>query len=210
MNTIIFDMGMVLVDFRWKALLKDMGMEEEKVKKVGEAVFQNPLWHQFDWGIMGDENVLSQMKKESPEYEEEINNIWDNFKHVCKMYDYSEELVKTLHEKGYQIYILSNFGKTLLELDREDFTFLNYVDGGVVSYAVQQMKPNEDIYQTLLDKYEIEPDDAVFFDDNLDNCEAARKLGITAVEVHGLQTILDGIEKYFQIELPDIRRKYCG
>lgn len=208
MNTLIFDMGMVLVDYRWKAFLKDLGYEGEKFNKVGNAVFNNPLWQQFDQGVMGDENVIAQMKKESPECAADIDRIWENFRYVCQPYAYSEEMIRTLHEMGYKIYILSNYGKTLLNLDREDFTFLDYVDGGIFSYEVKQVKPNDDIYETLLSKYDICPETAIFFDDMAANCESARRRGITAVEVRGLSSILDGLKEHCHIELPEIHDKY--
>lgn len=198
MNTIIFDMGMVLVDFRWKQLLLDMGYEEMEVEKIGKAVFQNPLWEEFDRGVWSDDKILSAMKEETPEASKDIDQIWkkDNFRNVCAPFHYSEELLKQLHEGGYKIYILSNFGKTLFALDKEMFTFLNYVDGGVISAKVKQMKPDADIYETLLKKYDINPTDAVFFDDRKENCDAARRLGITAVEVCGYKSIIEGLKKY--------------
>ena len=200
MKTVIFDMGMVLVDFRWKELLKEMGYEGAEAKKIGEAVFANPLWDEFDRGVWEDEKIIAAMKEKAPEVSEAIDKIWqpDNFKNACAPFDYSEELLKKLHEAGCKIYILSNYGKRLFSLDKEMFTFLNYVDGGIISAKVQQMKPDAAIYETLLSKYDIDPEDAVFFDDRRENCEAARKLGITAVEVDGYQTIIDGLKKYIK------------
>ena len=200
MKTVIFDMGMVLVDFRWKELLKEMGYEGAEAKKIGEAVFANPLWEEFDRGVWEDEKIIAAMKEKTPEVSEAIDKIWqpDNFKNICAPFDYSEELLKKLHEAGCKIYILSNYGKRLFSLDKEMFTFLNYVDGAIISAKVQQMKPDAAIYETLLSKYDIDPEDAVFFDDRRENCEAARKLGITAVEVDGYQTIIEGLKKYIK------------
>ena len=198
MKTLIFDLGMVLVDFRWRAFLEDLGYDEMKIERLADAVFRNPLQLQLDWGIMGDENVFTQMKLESPEYEQNIDRIWDNIRDVCQPYDYSEDLLRSLHERGYEIYFLSNYSKTIYESGRQDYTFFDYLDGGVFSYEVHQMKPNDDIFQTILEKYDIDPSNAVFFDDNLENCEAARANGLNAVQVTGLPSIIDGLKKYCQ------------
>lgn len=200
MKTVIFDMGMVLVDFRWKALIKDLGYEGEEVEKIGKAVFEDPLWQEFDRGEWEDERIIAEMKEKVPEVAEAIDTIWqpENFKNVCAPFDYSEELLKKLHDAGCKIYILSNYGKRLFSLDKEIFTFLNYVDGGIISAKVKQMKPDAGIYETLLNKYNINPTDAVFFDDRRENCEAARKFGITAVEVDGYETIIEGLKKYVE------------
>ncbi|MCD8018721.1 MAG: HAD family phosphatase [Clostridiales bacterium] len=205
-KTLIFDMGMVLVDFHWRDFLAELGYESEQIEEIGRAVFRNPLWHEFDWGIMTDEEILTQMKRDAPHHVQDIDRIWENFQYVCKPFDYAEELIRSLHELGYKIYILSNFGNTLLHLERPMFTFLDYVDGSVISYAVQQMKPNDDIYESLLSKYTINPANAVFFDDLEANCETARKLGITAVQVKGLSSIIKGLEQECGVILPQMEK----
>lgn len=203
MRTLIFDMGMVLVDFRWKALLSELGYSAAEADRIGKAVFESPLWQEFDRGVWEDEKILTAMKEETPEAAEAIDKIWqpENFRNVCAPFDYSERLLKQLHEAGCKIYILSNYGKRLFSLDKEMFDFLQYTDGGVISAKVQQMKPDADIYQTLLQKYDIDPADAVFFDDRAENCEAACKQGIAAVEVDGFSTIIKGIREYTGIEI---------
>lgn len=209
MKTLIFDLGMVLVHFRWREFLTDMGYEGERKEGLAKAMFQNPLWQEFDRGVMGDANVIAEMKKESPQYAEDIDRIWqkENFCNVCHPFAYSEELLRTLHEMGYKIYILSNYGETLLGLNREKYTFLNYADGGVFSYEVKQMKPDDVIYQTLIERCGIEPENAVFFDDLEANCEGARRAGITAVQVtDGLASILKGLKEECDIRLPEMEK----
>src|SRR5699024_7984361 len=63
------------------------------------------------------------------------------------------------------------------------FDFLKLMDGGVFSYDVGYMKPDEEIYKILINKYKINPEEAVFFDDREENIEAANKLGIHAVHL---------------------------
>ena len=209
MKALIFDLGMVLIHFRWRDFLTDMGYAGEKKEGLARAMFQNPLWTEFDRGVMGDENVIAQMQLESPQYAEDIERIWqkENFVNICHPFDYSEELIRTLHEMGYKIYVLSNYGKTLLGLNRTKYTFLNYVDGGVFSCDVKLLKPDDAIYQELIEKYGIDPENAVFFDDLEANCEGARRAGITAVQVtDGLRSILDGLREECGVELPAMER----
>ena len=54
-NTIIFDMGMVLVDFRWKALYEEMGLTGERFERMADATVRDPVWNEFDRGIWTDE-----------------------------------------------------------------------------------------------------------------------------------------------------------
>lgn len=57
------------------------------------------------------------------------------------------------------------------------------MDGGIMSYTVQQIKPDEDIYQTLFDRYNLTPEECVFLDDSLKNLETARRLGMRTILV---------------------------
>ena len=59
--------------------------------------------------------------------------------------------------------------------------FLEEFDGGIFSYEVRCIKPEEKIYRLLLEKYDIVPERAVFFDDRRVNTEAASRLGIRSV-----------------------------
>ena len=65
--------------------------------------------------------------------------------------------------------------------------FLKNMDGVIFSCEVQQIKPEADIYETLLSRFGLKPEESVFLDDRPENCEAARKLGIHAIEFHELK-----------------------
>ena len=98
-------------------------------------------------------------------------------------------------EKGYYIYILSNYATDTLRKTRYKLTFLKYVDGAVFSCEVKQIKPESDIYQTLISRYHLNPEKSVFLDDRAENCEAARKAGIHAIQFHSFKQAAADLEK---------------
>ena len=71
------------------------------------------------------------------------------------------------------MYILSNYGKWTYEHTAEALSFLSDVDGQVFSFEVHQIKPEPEIYRTLLDKFNLVADECVFLDDRRENIEAA-------------------------------------
>ena len=79
--------------------------------------------------------------------------------------DYAETWVRYLKDKGYHVYILSNYATYTLEKTEEELTFLKYVDGAVFSCQVKQIKPEPNIYQTLIKRYNLDPQKSVFLDD---------------------------------------------
>ena len=54
-------------------------------------------------------------------------------------------------------------------------------DGGVFSCYVQLIKPDPEIYRTLLEKYGLQAEECLFIDDREDNVVAARELGMQAI-----------------------------
>ena len=53
----------------------------------------------------------------------------------------------------------------------------------MVSYMIHKAKPDEAIYRALVEKYGLRIEECLFFDDRSENIEAARKLGMQAVQV---------------------------
>jgi len=56
-------------------------------------------------------------------------------------------------------------------------------------------KPEARIYQQVLQAEGFSAEDTVFFDDNADNIEGAKLLGITSILVTGKETIPDYFSK---------------
>lgn len=59
--------------------------------------------------------------------------------------------------------------------------YLSKADKGVFSFAEKLCKPDLKIYQLLIDRYQLKPEDCVFVDDRLENIEAAKQLGFSVV-----------------------------
>lgn len=59
--------------------------------------------------------------------------------------------------------------------------FFELFDGGVVSYAEKLIKPEEEIYKIILDRYKLNPSETIFVDDVEANIEGANKVGIKSI-----------------------------
>ena len=185
-NTIIFDMGMVLIDFRWEALFHEMGLEGERFERMADATVRDPVWNEFDRGIWTDEMMLEAFIERAPELEGELRDLFYNrFTGLLRKFDYTDEWLDALKKKGYKIYILSNFSRKGIEECPDELDYMKKADGEVISYRVNLIKPDPRIYEHILDKFDITPSEAVFIDDNADNIEAAKKFGINTILFKG-------------------------
>ncbi len=195
-NTIIFDMGMVLVDFRWKALFEEMGLTGERFERMANATVRDPVWNEFDRGIWTDEMMLEAFVERAPELEEELNDLFYNrFTELLRKFDYTDEWIDSLKKKGYKVYILSNFSKKGIEECPDELDYIGKTDGAVISYRVNLIKPDPRIYEHILEKFDINPSEAVFIDDNADNIEAAKKFGINTILFTGKEDADKGLAK---------------
>ena len=180
-RNLIFDIGNVLTDFRWKEFLQDKGFDEEMISRIAAASVQNPLWCEFDRGTLSEEEMMQAFVKEAPELEKELHLAYDDIHGMVTPRAYAIPWLQELKSKGYGVYYLSNFSKKAEVECSECLSFLPYMDGGILSYKEQLIKPDPAIYTLLLERYGLVAEESVFLDDTLANVEAARKLGIYGI-----------------------------
>ena len=194
-RNIIFDVGNVLVTYGWQEYLRSYGFSEEKFQKIADATFRNPVWEERDRGCYEEQYYVDKFVESAPEYEKEIREVMIHTPDCIKITDYAETWVKYLKNQGYHLYILSNYCNYMLEKNRPDMTFLKYMDGIIFSCEVKEIKPEREIYETLLSRYSLKPEKSVFLDDRAENCEAARKAGIHAIEFKNLKQAAEELKK---------------
>lgn len=195
MKNIIFDIGSVLIGYRWKDMCLEAGWEEEKAEKIGRGFFLSPLWPDFDAGLVGTGELVESIAEKYPELREDARWFITSGKKMIIERPKVWERVKKLKEKGFGLYLLSNYSEELFAVHTDGLPFVELVDGGVISYQIHEIKPNPAIYRHLLQKYQLKPEECLFFDDRPENTEAARKLGMAAV------TVEDGSEELLLQEL---------
>ena len=180
-RNLIFDIGNVLTDFRWKEFLQDKGFDEEMIARIAAASVQNPLWCEFDRGTWTEEELMQAFVKEAPQLEKELHLAYDDIHGMVTPREYAIPWLQELKSKGYGVYYLSNFSKKAEGECSECLSFLPYMDGGILSYQEKLIKPDPAIYTLLLERYGLMAEESVFLDDTLANVEAARKLGIYGI-----------------------------
>ena len=109
--------------------------------------------------------------------------------------EYAQTWTKYLKEKGYHLYILSNYSTYMLEQTKKNMSFLKNMDGEVFSCDVKVIKPEQEIFQLLIDRYHLDPKKSVFLDDRADNCEAAVRAGMKAIVFKNLKQAASELEK---------------
>ena len=189
-RNIIFDIGMVLVHFRWDDLMQELGITGEAFDVVSKATVLGPYWNEFDRSKLTGDEIIEMCCKLAPGYEEQVRLFFAHTGELCYEHPWAAGWIQSFKDAGYKTYLLSNYARLSYTSVQPPYRFASVVDGGIISYEVQEIKPEPAIYHILLDKYKLKAEECVFIDDNPANIDTARKLGFYGI-VHRSKTETD-------------------
>lgn len=192
LRALYIDLGGVLVRTVDRAprtqLAASLGLSRRDIEEI---VFESPSAEQASIGVISEEqhwrNVIQALKLpegEIPRVHEEFfrGDCWDE-----SLFDFLRGLRKTIRTG-----LISNAWIGLREVivkHRFDDAF----DTMIISAEVKVAKPNARIYQLALDKLVVAAEEAIFVDDMLANVEAARAVGMHAIQFTQSQEVMEEI-----------------
>lgn len=195
MRNIIFDFGNVLV--RWepeRVYLPYFDNDEAKYWYFWRHVCGRQWRDRIDAGE-DEQECIRELQSQYPEYAEPIAMYWDRWDEMLPgEVPGMRELIQRLKASGkYAIYGLSNWSMETFPQARKRFEVLQQIDNYVVSGDVKLIKPDPRIFELLLDRFGLKAEDCTFVDDNPDNVEAAKKLGMQGVVFKGVESLDFGV-----------------
>lgn len=180
-KNVIFDIGNVLTDYGFMDFIRSYGYSEDMCDRIAKAAMLSPHWKEYDRGVLTDDEIVDLFVSMDPDIEADIRRVHECLTGLVTGRDYAVPWIEDLKARGLSVYYLSNFSNKAFVDCADALDFLPYMDGGVFSYRVKQIKPDIDIYQTLLEKYDLKPEECVFIDDLKDNIISAESLGINTI-----------------------------
>ena len=180
-KNIIFDLGAVLVNWRPQEFLKDFKRKYSIIsdKDAWLEIFKSSRFQELDRGISTRMDVVNAFSKK---YEKDfLLHIFENFKEHVFILKKGLDILNMVKDRGFKTYILSNFSKEGFEEVFPKLTFLDKFDGAILSYQVKLIKPELEIYKTLLDTYSLKAKECLFIDDMPENISAGISCGIDGI-----------------------------
>lgn len=178
----IFDFGNVLADFDTVKLTLAEVDGEEGARNIEKVVFDRKYWDKLDSGTITDEEIKSDIKTRlNPSDYRYALRVYDNWVYNLKPFDGMLDLIKELKSRDKKLYLLSNIAKDFREKylkNKEISEMLSLFDGLVLSGEIGMVKPDGKIFDYLFKKYNINPKESVFVDDNILNIEGAKRAGL--------------------------------
>lgn len=118
---------------------------------------------------------------------------------ISKLYHVKDnDIFKKVKEKHPEVknIIATNHISFVRNFIGESFD-IESLDDLLISAEIHHIKPNSDFYEYILNKYCIKPEELLFIDDNEENINGAKILGINTIKVNKDTNIIDEIDKFF-------------
>ena len=178
-KNIIFDIGQVLLSYTPYEYVHSIIDNQTKAERLLSNLFLSSLWLDLDRGIKTYEDVLQELLELNPEDIESYKFLLEHWTDMLLPIQSNVDLLKSLNQ--YNLYYLSNFQCIAFHEIITKHDFFQLFIGGIVSFKEHLMKPEPEIYETLLAKYNLLPTECIFIDDSYPNIEAAHLLGFHAI-----------------------------
>ena len=194
-RNIIFDIGNVLVKNKDLDFFRGKGFDEQTVIRVAGATCFSPVWTELDRGIWPLEKIIDGFVENCPESEREIRMSMENLSGYIEQFPYTKEWIAELHRDEFRVYCLSNLSDKILQDCARELDFLPLLDGYLLSYRENLVKPNHKIYERMLERFRLQANECIFIDDRKENVVAAISVGINGFVFTDLNVAKQNIQK---------------
>jgi 2-haloacid dehalogenase len=195
-DTIIFDLGGVLIDWNPRYVYRKIFKTEEEVDWFLQNV-TTPEWNENQDAGYPLHKATEELIAKHPEWEPEIKAYYGRWLEMLgeDIHD-TVEILRQLKETGkYRLYALTNWSAETFPHALERFEFFKAFDGVVVSGQEKMRKPSAEFYKILLDRYHLDPAKTVFIDDSLRNVKGAEAVGLTGIHFHNPSQLRDDLRR---------------
>ncbi|MFK7806747.1 MAG: HAD family hydrolase [Saprospiraceae bacterium] len=196
-NTIIFDLGKVLIDWDPNRLYKKIFKDDKEREHFLENICTS------DWNVQQDagrtlKEATDILVEQHPKYENEIRAFYGRWPEMIG--GAIQGTVDILHqlkeENKVKLFALTNWSAETFPYALENFDFLKIFEGILVSGDEKLIKPDIRIYELMTSRYNITPTNALFIDDSLKNIKGAEEHGLHGhhfLHPEGLRSELEGL-----------------
>jgi len=182
-KAIIFDLGAIILNINYQNTINAFSkLGVKNVSSFYSKKVQTNLFNQIETGDITAEKFLTELQKET--HNASINQVSEAWN--AMLLDLPENrltLIQSL-KKEYSIYLLSNTNTLHIDAFKKKLgkvkwkKFCNLFDKMYLSHELGLRKPNAAIFEYILEKQNLKPQEVFFIDDSPEHIEGANKLGI--------------------------------
>ncbi|MGN1281635.1 MAG: HAD family hydrolase [Succinivibrio sp.] len=201
-KNVVFDFGGVLLDWNPRYFYSSVFNDDKEMEFFIQNIVTSKWNSQMDRGRTFEE-CMNELAIEHPEYKDQIMMYRKGWETMLKgEIESGIKVLNAVQKSGkFKVYGLTNWSAETFPYAFNTYKFLQSFEGIVVSGEEKMIKPEKGIYLTLLERYNLKPEETFFTDDNPDNVEVAKSRGINAVRFTGTDDNLKEISRILGIEI---------
>jgi 2-haloacid dehalogenase len=149
------------------------------------------VYKRQEWNFERDKGdswheAMARAKREHPQWADVFDTYTQRWAETLGgAHEDTVAILRELKQRGTPLYALSNWSEEMFPHAEDRYDWLRLFDGIVVSGRVKMVKPDREIFDHLLERYDLRAEDVFFIDDHEPNVIAARSYGIAAHHFQG-------------------------
>ena len=181
MKNVVFDLGAVLLEWNPQTIVEQFTIDSLQQSKLMKEVFQHPDWLEMDRGQLLEVDAIKRAAVRTSLAEHDIAELFSIVKHSLTVIPDTLRVLEQARVNGFSLYCLSNMSPENYLYVKQKHEFFEYFHGIVVSGMENTVKPEKEIYQILLQRFSLNPEETLFIDDREENTQTASDLGISTI-----------------------------
>ena len=195
-DSVVVDIGGVLLDWDPRHLYRRLFDDHDEMADFLATVCTSDWHHAHDLGVDTLQSC-KELAREHPRYADMIMAWADRGEEmIAGQIEGTVEVLADVRAAGLPCFALSNMEPDKFELRRDRFAFMQWFDGCVISGIEGVAKPDQRIFEILLERHELDPRRTAFIDDSPRNIAAAKALGIEAVPFVSPAELRDDLRRF--------------
>lgn len=195
-KNVIFDLGAVMFNWNPKAITENFTKDIDLQKRIQSELYYHQDWIDFDCALITEEEAINRASKRLEISLVDAEELFKQTKASLTLISKTFDVLKSVKDKNLKAYCLSNISPESFNYVSERHDIFKLFDGIVTSGEENVGKPGKQIFEILLNRYELEVAECLFIDDSSANTTTAAELGITTITFKGSHSCYKKIYTY--------------
>jgi putative hydrolase of the HAD superfamily len=175
---VVFDLGGVVFKWQPDEIIRSVFADSETQELARAGIIEHNDWVELDRGSITLDQAIDRAAARTDLPRLDIEQLFHTVPQHLTPIEETIELIRTVRESNNRLYVLSNMHLESITYLEKEHRIWDLFDGAVISCRVRMVKPELDIYEHLLNAYQLNAAETIFIDDLVENLEAASSMGI--------------------------------
>ncbi len=195
-KNVIFDLGAVMFDWNPKKIAVGFTSDTALQQRIENELFYHPDWVAFDCAHITEQEAMQRASERLGMPIDDARRLFQQVKDSLVLIEDTHAMLKKVKAMGLSAYCLSNISPELFSHLAEQHDLFDLFDGIVTSGEENTGKPGREIFEILIQRYQLDPEQCLFIDDSADNTATAKSMGMQVVTFRGSENCYQQIAQY--------------